>query len=101
MSKVRLEFLSWLTDALGAERAVNEVVLEQEIKDGNTVKELLVGLAARYPRFKQTVFDSKDHKLKAGVCILYNGRQLELEDGLETRLKDRDALVFVPVVAGG
>ena len=101
MSKVRLEFLSWLTDVLGDERTVNEVVLEQEIKDGNTVKELLVRLAARYPLFKQTVFDAEGQKLDARVCIFYNGRQLELENGLETRLKDRDTLVFVPVVAGG
>lgn len=101
MSKIRLEFLSWLTDALDVERTGNDVVLEQEIESGNTVKELLIRLAATNPHFAQTVFDVKSQRLSDGVHIFYNGCQLELLNGLETKLKDHDALIFVPVIAGG
>ena len=101
MSKVSLEFLSWLTDIVAPGRTGNELVLEREIKDNSTVKELLLGLATTYPRFKQTVFDVKSQKLNGGVGIFYNGRQLELVNGLETRLKDHDALIFFPIIAGG
>jgi len=101
MSKVRLEFLSWLTDTLDVKGAGDGLILEQEIKDGNTVKELLMRVAAAYPRFSQTVFDIKSQKLSSGVRIFYNDCQLELVNGLETKLNDHDALIFVPVIAGG
>lgn len=101
MSKVSLEFLSWLADTVAPGRTANELVLEREIKDNSTVKELLLGLATTYPRLKQAVFDVKSQKLNSGVGIFYNGRQLELVNGLETRLKDHDALIFFPVIAGG
>lgn len=100
MSRVSLEFLSWLTETVG-QPSVNELALDWEINDNSTVKELLAGLAQAYPRFKQAVFDIRGQKLNAAVGIFYNGRQLELVEGLETRLKDRDTLTLFPVLAGG
>jgi molybdopterin converting factor small subunit len=102
MSKVSLEFLSWLADTVASSgRTAIGLVLEREIKDDSTVKELLLGLANTYPRFQKAVFDARSQKLSGGIGIFYNGRQLELANGLETRLKDRDALVFYPIIAGG
>jgi molybdopterin converting factor small subunit len=102
LSKVSLEFLSWLADIVAPSgRTDGRLVIEREIKDDSTVKELLLALARTYPRFKQAVFDVRSQKLNGGIGIFYNGRQLELADGLETRLKDRDALVFYPIIAGG
>ena len=101
MCKVRLEFLSWLVDTLETEHPGDSVILEQEIEVGTTVRELLLMLAVKYPRFEQSVFDSRNQRLSSGVSIFYNGRHLELADGLETRLNNLDALIFVPVIVGG
>lgn len=99
MSKVRIELLSWLADT--TETNSDSEVPEEDLCDCRTVKELLVQLARAYPRFAKSVFDIRDLSLNAAVAIFVNGRQIELENGLETILKDGDSLVFVPLLAGG
>lgn len=100
MSKVNLELLSWLTETVGRP-SVNEYTLVWEIKVNSSVKDLLASLARAYPRFKQSVFDTKSQKLNAAVGIFYNGCQLELVEGLGTRLKDGDTITMFPALAGG
>ncbi len=101
MSKVRLEILSWLTETLDIEETSSAVSLEQEIEEGKTVKDLLNRLANSYQHFGQVVFDIKAQKLNEGVSIFFNGRNLELENGLATKLGDGDTLTFVPTIVGG
>jgi molybdopterin converting factor small subunit len=101
MSSIHLELLSWLGDAVVAERTNNRLVLELDILDNCTVKKLLRRLANLYPRLEQTVFNSKTQKLNGAVGIIYNNQILELVNGLETRLKDHDILVFYPIFVGG
>ncbi len=101
MSKVRLEILSWLTETLDIEETSSAVSLEQEIEEGKTVRDLINRLATRYQRFGQTVFDINAQKLTGKVSIFFNGRTLELVNGLETKLSDGDTLTFVPLIEGG
>jgi molybdopterin converting factor small subunit len=99
--KINLEFLSWLSETLVWEGSGGTSIREQEIEEGQTTRQLLIQLANQNPRFRQSVFDIKIQKLNEQVFILYNGRLLELAEGLETRLKDGDSLVFVPAIQGG
>lgn len=101
MSKVSLEILSWLTETLDIEEKSNAINLEQEIEEGKTVRDLLNRLATRYPRFGQVVFDVKAQKLTERVSIYFNGRNLELANGLATKLSDGDTLAFVAPIVGG
>jgi len=101
MSKVSLEILSWLTETLDIEEKSNAISLEQEIEEGKTVRDLLNRLATRYPRFGQVVFDVKAQKLTERVSIYFNGRNLELANGLATKLSDGDTLAFVAPIVGG
>ncbi len=101
MSKVRLEILSWLTETLDIEGTSDAVSLEQEIEEGKTVRDLLNRLTTRYQRFGQAVFDVKAQKLNERVSIFFNGRNLELENGLATKLSDGDTLTFVATIVGG
>lgn len=101
MSTIQLELLSWVGDTVIAERTENKLVLEREIVDNCTVKDLLMGLVATYPHFEQAVFDSKTQKLKDTVGIIINNQVLELVNGLETRLKDHDTLTIFPIFVGG
>ena len=101
MSKVRLEILSWLTETLGIEGTSYNVSLDQEIEEDKTVKDLLNRLATRYQPFGQVVFDVKAQKLTDRVSIFFNGRNLELVNGLEAKLIDGDTLTFAPFIEGG
>jgi len=101
MSKVRLEILSRLTETLDIEGTSDTVSLEQEIEEGKTVRDLLNRLATRYQRFGQVVFDVKAQKLTDRVSIFFNGRNLELVNGLKTKISDGDTLTFVPFIEGG
>ena len=101
MAKVRLEVLPALAETLGIDGTSEEVISDQEIEGGNSVRELLNRLGARYQRFGQMVFDINTQKLTDRVAIFFNGRALELVNGLETKLKDGDTLTFVPFIEGG
>ena len=99
MGTVHLEFLSWLAHTI--DRPDSQNAFQEDLGDCRTVKDLLVRLARTHPRFENSVFDVRNLSLNAGVAIFHNGRQIEMENGLETTLRDGDGLVFVPVVAGG
>jgi molybdopterin converting factor small subunit len=74
---------------------------EREIEEGQTVRYLLIQLANQYPGFQRSVFDAKNQKLNENVIILYNGRLLELANGLDTKLAEGDSLFFIPAIQGG
>ncbi len=90
-----------MRETLGVEGANEVASFEQAIEAGKTVKHLLNQLADKYPRFAETVYDARIQKLAESVSIYFNGRHLELANGLETRLSEGDILVFLPVIAGG
>lgn len=101
MSKVRLEFLSWIADTLGVEGKNEDVILEASIEVDNTVRDLFNQLAIKYPHFGEVVFEVKVQKLNGGVNIFLNSRLLEIFNGLETKLNDGDILTLVPTIVGG
>ena len=101
MGKVRLEFLPSLAETLGMEGISEEVISAQEIEGDKSVRDLLKRLCARYQRFGQVVFDTNAQELTGRVAIFFNGRALELVNGLESKLSDGDTLTFVPLIEGG
>jgi len=101
MGMIRLEALPSLAETLGLEPTSGEVVSDREIACGYSVRELLNRMCCRYGRLEQLVFNLPNQKLSGQVIIFLNGRNLELLDGLETRLKDGDILTFIPFVEGG
>lgn len=101
MSTVRLEILSSLAEALDIKSTGDSTTLEQEIEDGMTVKDILHLLATRYQHFGQVIFDVRAQKLTEGVSIFINGRNLELADGLATKLGNGDVLTFIAPIVGG
>lgn len=77
MIKIRLEFLSWIAETLEIEGSDNSQRFELNIEEGNTVKDLLLHIATKYPRFERSVFDINLQKLNEKVCIFYNNCSLE------------------------
>ena len=64
--------------------------------DGTRLKDLIEQLGKRYG----TVFVEEVNRIE-GLRILINGREYGLLDGMETQLKDKDTVVFLPPISGG
>lgn len=71
------------------------------VKGAISVEEMLKDIAIELPALKQFLNDQKPEELKSNMLILVNGREISVLDGLETKLKDGDELIFIPVVHGG
>jgi molybdopterin synthase sulfur carrier subunit len=91
-----------LTRFLGALRhaaGVSEIAVD--IEDNISIVEMLKEIARELPALKQSLNDQKPEELRSNALIIVNGREISVLDGLETKLKDGDELVLIPVVHGG
>ncbi len=68
--------------------------------DGSTVAQALDALEAKYPGFRERLYD-QDGKLRQFVNIYKNDEDIRFGSGLETELTQEDDLSIVPAVAGG
>jgi sulfur-carrier protein len=66
-----------------------------------SLKQLIENLSAQYPAIKRTFTDQTLNDAKSNSLVLINGREISVLDGYETKLRDGDEVVFVPVVHGG
>lgn len=69
------------------------------LADGTTVAEALETLIDSYPDLHSLIFETEDEL--GSIIVTVNGRHIQHEDGLETRLADGDDLRLAPPVQGG
>ncbi|MBF8267652.1 MAG: hypothetical protein HW388_1160 [Dehalococcoidia bacterium] len=101
MGKVHLYALPSLAESLGIEGTSEETIPDEEVGGDTTVRGLLNRLSARYRRFGQVVFDVKAQRLTGRVVIFLNDHDLELVNGLESKLSDGDTLTLIYAIQGG
>jgi molybdopterin synthase sulfur carrier subunit len=94
---VTVDYLGSIKQTLGLKQA------EQiELEDDASVCDLLSLLAEKYgDPFKKAVYEPKDLDLKSYYILSVNGLLLNQLSGIETKLKDGDRLILMPVVSGG
>ncbi len=95
--KVRLEF--WMADRLGWNQP-GPVIIEEPLEEGESLRGLLSRLAARFDHFTEAVFDPQTQSLSSEVSILINDH-VNLSQGMDTKLKAGDRILFLPILAGG
>ena len=100
MSSVRLEVMPWLSRYFAAEHS-GRVVLEREVSDGATVRDLLEEITSQNQELKEVLFDTKTGRLSGHITLILNGRFLELSGGLEAKLKPGDTIRLIPSLGGG
>ena len=95
--KVTIDYLGSVKQSLGLKQA------EQiELKDATSVLDLLRLLAEKHgDPFKKSVYDPHDLDLKPYYILAINGLLTNQLNDMETKLKDGDRLIFMPVVSGG
>jgi len=53
------------------------------------------------PKLRSSLIDPESGEPRRSMLVLVNGREISVLNGLETRVNDKDEVVFVPVVHGG
>ena len=96
-SKVRLEF--WMADRLGFDHP-GPVILEEPLEDDESVRVLLTRLVSRFDHFSENLFDPETQTLSSEVTLVFNSRT-DLPQGMDTKLKAGDRILFLPILAGG
>ncbi len=66
-----------------------------------SLKNLLAKLTQELPELEKTFSNQQLNDSRSNSLILVNGREISVLNGLETKLRDGDEIVFVPVVHGG
>lgn len=100
MSRVRLEVMPWLNRYFGTERS-QRVVLESEVNEGATVRDLLERISSGNQELRQVLFDARTGRLSVHITLTLNGRFVELSGGLEARLRPGDTIRIMPALGGG
>jgi molybdopterin converting factor small subunit len=55
----------------------------------------------RLPQLRSSLIDPESGEPRRSILVLVNRREISVLNGLETRVNDKDEVVFVPVVHGG
>ena len=98
MPTVRIEFLSWMGEGL-ANKPLR--LLEHEVADGATLRDVLAALAAAYPPLAHRTYDPATDQVSEQVNLLVNDVLAAALSGLDTPLHDGDRITLLPAYAGG
>ncbi len=95
--KVTVDYLGSIKQTLSLKQAE-----QVELKNDASVRDLLALLAEKHgDPFKKSVYEPKDADLKPHHILSVNGLLLNQLKGVETKLKDGDHIILMPVVTGG
>lgn len=76
-------------------------VKEVEVEEAGNIELLLNKLVEMYgDQFRNAIFDD-DGKLRKFFKILHNGRDIDFEQGLKTKLEREDVVAIFPPAGGG
>lgn len=74
------------------------LVLEMEMKEGLSVRDVLNNMSRKHRKFVEAAFDFEKQKLTGEMAIVLNGHLLR---ALETKITDGDVVMIIPILAGG
>jgi len=91
--KLKIKLLKPFSDAVGK----SELDLDF---DGATLEDMLKVLVNRYPKLRKE-FYTKTDELTSYMCIFVNDKPISAFNGINTKLKNGDELLFFIPVSGG
>lgn len=74
--------------------------VEVEVEDGQPVRRVLETLGAEYPELGERLWDEEGN-LHPAINVLINGRSFLFLDGLDSMVREEDAVALFPAVGGG
>ena len=100
MIKVRLKITPSLASYFDTASS-DWILLEKEVREGASVRDLLADLASEYRAFRESIFDPDLGRILQRVNIVLNDRLLQFPEMKATPLRDRDCIILLPVYTGG
>ncbi|MGB9676177.1 MAG: MoaD/ThiS family protein [Candidatus Bathyarchaeales archaeon] len=95
--KVKVEYVGHIKNIIGSVREE-----EVEISEGASVADLLMALSEKYGEaFKKAIYDRIGADVKPNYIVTVNGYLLNQLKGVETKLKNGDHVILLPIVSGG
>lgn len=74
---------------------------QNEVQEtGESVREILDKLTARYPGIGERLLDEKG-EVRRFINIYVNEEDIRFREGVQTALKEGDELSIIPAIAGG
>ena len=100
MARVTVTVTRWLCQDLGAAPPDRDG-LPVAVAEGETVRDLLCRLAAERGRPWGALLDAQGREVGGHVMVTLNGRLVNPADRGESRLRDGDRVLLLPMVEGG
>ena len=95
--KVTVDYLGYIKGLIGVTQAE-----KIELKSEASVRDLLDMLAKKHgDSFRKAIYESGNADLKSSFILSVNGLLLNQLKGLDTKLKEDDQIVLMPIVSGG
>jgi len=98
--RVQVKIYAWFSGALVPDYR-GTLVLEEALPPEASLRTCLTGLAARYTRFAEVIYDPEANALHAQVIVSHNGRVISGTGVLELVLHEGDTVALIPAYAGG
>ena len=94
--KVKVEYLGYIGNTLGLQRE------EIKIVKGASIADLLLTLSEKHGApFKKSIYEYGSLDVKSNFIVTVNGYLLNQLNGVETKLKDGDQVILMPLISGG
>lgn len=95
--RVKVEYLGHIKNILESRREE-----EIDIEDDSSISDLLIMLSEKHGEsFKKAVYEAGGKDIKSNFIATVNGYLLNQLNGVETKLKNGDRVVLMPIVSGG
>lgn len=95
--RVKVEYLGHIKNMVGSRREE-----EVEISDDSSISDLLMVLSEKHGEsFKKALYEAGGKDIKSNFIATVNGYLLNQLNGVETKLKNGDHVVLMPIVSGG
>lgn len=80
----------------------NRLVDEKDLPEGATLSELLDNLASNFGKpFNPEIYDPNTKEVKPMFVVMVNGVLMGQLSGVDTKLKNGDVLILMPLMTGG
>jgi len=93
--KIKIKLLGIFKKTLGKDQILLETGESEKLRD------VIQKLAESSPGLRRILIDPELGDPRPNAVILVNGREINLLEGLETEVSDRDEIVLIPVTHGG
>jgi len=100
MSKIQLKMTPSLASVLNAEPS-GWVIIEKELTQGVTMKDMLGEIEPCFENFRTMVFDPATSEVNEEVTFFLNDQLLTFPGVLETVLQDGDRVMLALIFSGG